>query len=235
MSTVLLLRHGLTGQTGSVLTGHTPGVHLSESGQEQARGAAERIAAVPLAAIVTSPLERCVETAEPVLAAQRAAGRDPAWHVDERIVEARYGTWTGRPMKELVKEPMWPVVQQHASAAVFPDGESMAVIAARGVAGIRDWDARLGDDAVWVACSHGDVIKAVVADALGLHLDQFQRIVVDPASVSVIRYTRTRPFVLRVNDTGAELASFVPPKKRPRRRTASADAAVGGGAGAGAP
>ena len=234
MSTVLLLRHGLTAHTGSVLTGHTPGIHLSERGQEQARVAGERIAPLSLAAIVTSPLERCVDTAQFVLDAQRSAKREPPWHVEDRIVEARYGTWTGRPMKELVKEPMWPVVQQHASAAVFPEGESMAAIAARSIAGIRDWDARLGDDAVWVACSHGDVIKAILADALGLHLDQFQRIVVDPCSVSVIRYTKTRPFVLRTNDTGGELASFAPPKKRSRRRTPAAEASVGGGAGAGA-
>jgi broad specificity phosphatase PhoE len=100
------------------------------------------------------------------------------------------------------------------------------------VAAVRDWDARLGPDAVWVACSHGDVIKAVLADALGLHLDQFQRIVVDPCSVSVVRYTETRPYVLRANDVGGELSAFAPPARKGRRRKVS-DATVGGGAGSG--
>ena len=110
----------------------------------------------------------------------------------------------------------------------------------RAVDAVRDWDARVaaehGDGAVWVAVSHGDVIKALVADAAGSHLDAFQRIVVDPASVSVVRYTDLRPFVLRVNDTGGDLASLVPaPKRRgrgpARSRKPSSDAAVGGGAG----
>jgi probable phosphomutase (TIGR03848 family) len=232
MSVVLLLRHGVTAETGSVLTGHTPGVHLSDIGVQQAEAAAARMAVLPLAAIVTSPLDRCLDTAQAVIDAQRGAGREPAWHVDDRLIEARYGKWTGRPMKDLVKEPMWPVVQQHPSAAVFPDGVSMAEIAARAVAAVREWDTHLGDKAVWVACSHGDVIKAVLADALGLHLDQFQRIVVDPGSVSVVRYTKTRPFVLRTNDTGGDLAAYLPPPAR-RRRRGSSEASPGGGAGGG--
>jgi broad specificity phosphatase PhoE len=113
----------------------------------------------------------------------------------------------------------------------------MAAMSARAVGAVRAWDAKVtaehGPEALWLACSHGDVIKAIVADALGLHLDQFQRIVADPASVSVIRYTPTRPFVVRLNDT-ADLSGLVPPKRR-RRRAAnpSSDAAVGGGAGSG--
>jgi probable phosphomutase (TIGR03848 family) len=138
-------------------------------------------------------------------------------------------------LKELVKEPLWKVVQQHPSAAVFPgpEGEGLAQTQARAVAAIREWNARLGPDAVWLACSHGDVIKAVLADALGLHLDQFQRIVVDPASISVVTYTDTRPFVVRVNDTGGDITALIPPtKKGRRRRKADSDAVVGGGAGA---
>jgi broad specificity phosphatase PhoE len=131
------------------------------------------------------------------------------------------------------------VVQAHPSAAVFPgpEGEGLAAAQSRAVAAVREWDTRItaaaGPDAVWLACSHGDIIKAVLADALGLHLDLFQRIVVDPCSVSVVRYTDTRPFVLRVNDTGGDVAALLPPPKRRRRAKASADAAVGGGAGPG--
>jgi probable phosphomutase (TIGR03848 family) len=232
MSTLLLLRHGLTASTGPVLTGRTAGVHLDERGRAQAEAAAARLAALPLSAIVTSPLERCVDTAEYVRAAQQGAGREPAWHVDERLIECGYGSWTGRPIKELAKDPLWKLVQAQPSAVRFPEGEALSEVSARAVAAVRDWDARLGEDAVWVACSHGDVIKSVLADALGLHLDQFQRIVVDPCSVSVIRYTSSRPYVLRSNDVGGDLSAFAPPKRRGRKRRGD-DATVGGGAGAG--
>jgi probable phosphomutase (TIGR03848 family) len=231
MSTLLLVRHGLTSMTGPVLAGHTPGLHLDERGQKQALAVAARIAALPLTAIVSSPLERCVDTAQAILAAQQAAGREPAWHIEPGIVECRYGEWTGKALKDLAKDPVWKIVQTQPSAARFPGGESLAEVSARAVGVVREWDARLGADAVWVACSHGDVIKAILADALGLHLDQFQRIVVDPCSVSVVRYTDARPFVLRSNDTGGELATFAPPKRKGRRR--ATDATVGGGAGEG--
>ena len=231
MTTVILLRHGrTTANTGGVLAGWTPGVGLDETGLGQAQAVAARLAPVPLAAIVSSPLERCMTTAETV-----AAGRELAVRTDDRLGEARYGDWTGRPIKELAKDPLWKVVQQHPSAAVFPgaEGEGLAQTQARAVAAVREWNAELGPEAVWLACSHGDVIKAVLADALGLHLDAFQRIVVDPASISVITYTDTRPFVVRMNDTGGDVAALIPPKKKRHRRTPSSDAVVGGGAGPG--
>jgi len=233
VATVLLVRHGLTAMTGPVLAGHTPGVHLDERGRAQAAAMAARLVPVPLAAVVTSPLERCVETAQAVL-----AGRSLVSSIEPRLAEVRYGDWTGKPLKELAKQPLWRVVQAHPSAAVFPgaEGEALAGAQSRAVSAVREWDARIaasaGPDAVWLACSHGDIIKAILADALGLHLDLFQRIVVDPCSVSVVRYTDTRPFVLRVNDTGGDVAALLPPKRR-RRRKPAADAAVGGGAGPG--
>jgi probable phosphomutase (TIGR03848 family) len=230
MSTVLLVRHGLTAMTGPVLAGRTPGVHLDERGSKQAAAVAQRIAALDLASVVTSPLERCQDTSEAILAAQR---KPVERHVEDRIIECGYGDWTGKPLKDLAKDPLWRVVQVQPSAVRFPAGESLADVSARAVAAMRDWDARLGPDAVWVACSHGDVIKAILADALGLHLDQFQRIAVDPCSVSVVRYTETRPYVLRTNDSGGDLAPFAPPKRRTRRKK-SEDATVGGGAGPGA-
>ncbi|HEY7102595.1 MAG TPA: histidine phosphatase family protein [Mycobacteriales bacterium] len=233
MATVLLVRHGLTAMTGPVLAGHTPGVHLDERGRAQAEAMAARLVPVPLAAVVTSPLERCVETAQAVL-----TGRSLVSSLEPRLAEVRYGDWTGKPLKDLAKQPLWRVVQAHPSAAVFPgaEGEALAGAQSRAVSAVREWDARIavsaGADAVWLACSHGDIIKAVLADALGLHLDLFQRIVVDPCSVSVVRYTDTRPFVLRVNDTGGDVAALLPPKRR-RRRKPSAEATVGGGAGPG--
>jgi probable phosphomutase (TIGR03848 family) len=231
VTTVILLRHGrTTANTGGVLAGWTPGIELDETGRAQVQAVAARLAPVPLAAVVSSPLERCVQTASAV-----AEGRELELQTDDRLGEARYGDWTGRPLKELVKEPLWKVVQQHPSAAVFPgaEGEGLAQTQARAVAAVREWNAKLGPDAVWLACSHGDVIKAVLADALGLHLDSFQRIVADPASISVITYTETRPFVVRINDTGGDVAALIPPKKTRRRRPRSSDAVVGGGAGPG--
>jgi probable phosphomutase (TIGR03848 family) len=233
MSTLLLVRHGLTSMTGPVLAGRTPGVHLDERGTAQAKALAERVAALPVSAVVTSPLERCTDTARHILAGLKAAGRSPKRHVDKRLIECGYGEWTGRPIGELAKDPLWKVVQTQPSAVRFPGGEALTEMAARAVGAVRDWDARLGPDAIWVACSHGDVIKAILADALGLHLDQFQRLVVDPCSVSVIRYTDARPYVLRSNDAGTDLAGIVPPPKRSGRRRAGSGATVGGGAGAG--
>jgi probable phosphomutase (TIGR03848 family) len=181
---------------------------------------------------VSSPLDRCLETAQAVLEAQPGRDTPPAWHVDDRLIECGYGDWTGKAIKDLAKDPLWKVVQTQPSAVRFPNGEALSDMSARAVAAVREWDATLGEDAVWVACSHGDVIKAIVADALGLHLDQYQRIVPDPCSVSVIRYTATRPYVIRVNDTGGDLAGFAPPKRR-RRRGAGTDATIGGGTGGG--
>jgi probable phosphomutase (TIGR03848 family) len=183
VTTVILLRHGrTTANTAGVLAGWTPGVRLDDAGTAQVQAVAQRLAPVPLAAVVSSPLERCQQSAGAVV-----EGRSIELQTDDRLGEARYGDWTGRPIKELVKEPLWKVVQQHPSAAVFPGdgGEGLAQTQARAVAAVREWNAELGPDAVWLACSHGDVIKAVLADALGVHLDQFQRIVVDPASLSV--------------------------------------------------
>ena len=233
MTTVVLVRHGLTHLTGPVLAGWTPGLHLDERGQAQARAVAERLRRVPFAALVSSPLDRCLDTAEAIRAAQAAEGRDGEVQVDDRLGECRYGDWTGRPLKELAKEPLWKVVQAHPSAAVFPgpDGEPLRETQSRAVAAVRDWNERLGPDATWLACSHGDVIKAVVADALGLHLDGFQRLQADPCSVTVIRYSELRPFVVRLNDTGGGVDDLLPPQRRGRGRRRSSDAAVGGGAG----
>lgn len=217
MTTVLLVRHGLTALTGSVLSGWTPGIHLDERGRAQATALGDRLRTVPLGAVVTSPLERCRQTAEAVVAGRQPA---PSLHVDERVGEVRYGSWTGRELKALRKEPLWTVIQGHPSAAVFPDGEGLAAMSARAVAAVRDWNARLGPDATYALVSHADVIKAVVADALGLHIDGYQRIAVDPCSLSVVRYGPRGTIVERVNDSGGPVAGLVPPSRRPGRRGA---------------
>lgn len=223
--TVILLRHGRsTSNTAHTLAGRSEGVDLDALGHEQAQAVVTRIGELPVRAIVRSPLLRCERTVEPLAA---ALGLVPV--VEERIIEVDYGSWTGRTIGELVKEPLWKVVQQQPSAAVFPGGEGLAQVQARAVAAVREHDRRLADeyggDALWVACTHGDVIKAVLADALGTHLDTFQRITADPASMSVVRYTDTRPFVLHVNHTGSGLTAALSAKPAAAPET---DAVVGG-------
>ena len=206
--TVILLRHGRsTSNTAQTLAGRTDGVDLDEKGQEQARQAlVERIGSLPIRAIVRSPLLRCRRTVDPLAA---ALGLEPI--VDERISEVDYGKWTGRKIGDLVKEPLWAVVQQQPSAAVFPDGEGLAHVQARAVEAVQNitvaGQRARGAMCSWLVGKHGDVMKPIVADALGTHLDSFQRITADPASMSVIRYTALRPFVVHVNHTGDQLAS----------------------------
>ncbi|MGH3300425.1 MAG: MSMEG_4193 family putative phosphomutase, partial [Streptosporangiaceae bacterium] len=167
---------------------------------------------------------------------QVTAPTDPiAVQLDERLGECRYGDWTGQSLRRLARDPLWRVVQAHPSAVRFPGhaGETMTGMQQRAVAAVRDWNAQLGPDAVYLVCSHGDVIKAILADALGMHLDMSQRIQVDPCSLSVVRYTPLRPFVLAMNDTGAD-ATALAGHARPAvatRPAAQADAQVGGGAG----
>lgn len=237
MTTVLLVRHGVTdaNKTG-VLAGWSPGVRLADKGREQAAALATRLANVPVAAVVSSPLERCVETADALV-----ADRDIAVETDDGLGECKYGDWTGQELKKLAKDPLWKVVQAHPSAVTFPGGESLRDTQARAVDAIRRINERLGSDATWVAVSHGDVIKAILADALGLHLDLFQRIQADPCSLSVVRYTTLRPFVVRMNDVGGSVDDLRPPAGRSRSgrsrsgrsgaKRASSDAVVGGGAG----
>jgi probable phosphomutase (TIGR03848 family) len=225
--TVILLRHGRsTSNTAGVLAGRSEGVDLDDKGREQAAGLIDRIGDLPIRALVSSPLLRCRRTVEPLA---EALCLEPV--IDDQLAEVDYGDWTGRKIGELTKEPLWAVVQAHPSAAVFPGGEGLAQVQARAVAAIRGHDRRLagehGGDALWVACTHGDVIKSVVADAYGMHLDGFQRVTADPGSVTVIRYTALRPFVLHVNHTGARLAAALragpPPKDESKGDEAQGD------------
>jgi len=229
---VLLVRHGLTAATGTVLTGRMPGIRLDDRGREQAQTLGARLAGVHLDAIVTSTLERCQETAAAIAAARD--GNQVAVQQDERFAEVGYGDWTGQPLKRLAKEPLWRVVQAHPSAVRFPGGESLAGVQERAVAAIRDWNSRLGPKATYLVCSHGDVIKSIIADSLGMHLDMFQRIQVDPCSLSMVRYTPLRPFVVRMNDAGAAMPRTSAPGAGPaagQGRRGEDDAVVGGGAG----
>ena len=224
MSTVILARHGRTSANASgVLAGRTAGIVLDDVGVEQARSAAARLQGLAVAAAFTSPLERCRQTSKLLLAGTGVTAR-----VERGLNECDYGDWAGRPMKQLVKEDLWKVIQAHPAGVRFPNGESMAEMSARSVAAVRTCDAKVtaehGDGAVWLAVAHGDVIKAVLADALGMHLDAFQRIVVDPASLSVIRYTPQRSYVLAMNTHEGALGHLAAPAEKP-------DEKLGGGSG----
>lgn len=222
MATVILVRHGRsTANTAGVLAGRSAGVRLDERGREQAEEVARRLATVRVAAVVTSPITRCRQTARTIAAALPGV---PV-RTDRGLTECDYGEWTGGSLKELAKTELWQVVQGQPSAAQFPGGESLAGMGARAVAAVRRLDAAIaaehGETAVWVAVSHGDPIKAVLADALGTHLDQFQRIMVDPASVSVVGYGPGGPHVATMNSHAGDLTWV----------GGGAEAVVGGGAG----
>lgn len=230
MATIILVRHGrTTANATGLLAGRAVGVSLDEVGRGQAVLAGERLAAVPLVGVVSSPLERCRETAQLILDRQAGTPKVP---VDPGINECDYGRWQGRTLSELAKEDLWPMVQSQPSAVVFPGGESMAAMQARAVAAVRRHDAAFeadyGPAAVWAAVSHGDIIKSVLADALGMHLDLFQRITVGPASLSIVHYGASRPSVHAANTDAGDLAWL-------SKGIHSGDAPVGGGAGQRAP
>ncbi|WP_313005579.1 MSMEG_4193 family putative phosphomutase [Corynebacterium variabile] len=232
MATVILVRHGRsTANTAGVLAGRTPGVLLDDTGLEQARRTAERLAAIPLAAVVSSPLERTRQTADALLALQDATS--PATlTVEDDLTECDYGDWQNGKLADLAKEPLWKTVTDRPSEAAFPGGESLTDMQARAVTAVRKHDAQItdahGPHAVWAAVSHGDIIKAVIADAYGIPFDNFQRVHADPASVTVISYTAAGPHVLCVNTTAGDLSWLA---KAARHGTQQDAPQVGGGAG----
>ena len=218
MTTCLLVRHGQSeANVGGTLAGHLD-VPLTAAGTEQARQVAAVLKQVPLAHVVTSPLRRCRATAEEIVALQQNAG---ALTADDAFAEVRYGAWTGRHLKDLVTEELWRTIQTAPSQVTFPadpDGrhetEAMSEMAERAWAAWDTWERRIakehGDHATWVVVSHGDVIKALLARALGLELDGFQSIVVDPGSVSLVHRHEERTAVLGMNlrdDAYSRLAS----------------------------
>ena len=195
MMNLLLLRHALNDWVGERLAGWTPGVHLNEKGVGQASDLARRLAGVPIAAIYCSPLERTMETAQPLAEAQGLTVQ-----VREGLGETRFGEWTGRTLKDLREEKLWPVVQVYPGGARFPGGESLREVQARIVAeldAIRD--AHPGETVAVV--SHSDPIKLAVAYYTGLPLDLFQRLTISPASVTAFAFTHFGPRLICLNHT----------------------------------
>ena len=200
---VLLVRHGQTPTTGATLPGRAKGLHLADTGIAQAEAAAARLAGLKkISAIYASPLERTRETAKPI-----AAARGLKVQIERGLLECDFGAWTGRRLDDLRKLPEWTTVQRYPSGFRFPDGESFAEMQTRMVGTIDRLVERHHGETI-VAVSHADPIKAAVAQALGTHLDLFQRIVISPCSISAIHYSASGPAVLAVNSTGDDLSKL---------------------------
>ena len=207
MTTLFLTRHALTAVTGKTLYGRTPGVPLDDRGREQAARLAERFAGARLTAVYSSPLDRCVETMQPLAT---AAGLPI--QTREGLIEMDAGSWTNRPLAQLRRTRRWRQVQEAPSRFTFPGGEGFAEAQARALAEVNAIVARHPRGRVAVG-SHGDIIRMLIAHYAGAHLDLFQRTMSDPASVSVVYLGDGMPRILLVNDVGGGLARFAPPRR----------------------
>jgi probable phosphomutase (TIGR03848 family) len=193
MTTFYLVRHGVTSHTGSKLTGWAPGVSLNEDGRSEAEAAASVLAPIKLNAVYSSPIERTFETAEII-----AAPHGLEVSVIDDLGEVRYGDWTNRSMKSLARTKLWERVQRWPSGARFPSGETLGEVQARAIAALEDVRSRHPKGRV-CCVSHADVIRLAVAHYLGVHIDLFQRIVIGPASITVVNVGDDGPRVLTVN------------------------------------
>jgi probable phosphomutase (TIGR03848 family) len=206
MGTLLLIRHGRTdANANGILAGRTPGVVLDSVGREATQALANRLQTVNIAQVISSPLERTLETASILF------GQETEVTAEDRLLECDYGDWQGSKLSELSVHELWPIVQQRPDEMIFPNGESMNDMSTRACEAAREWDAKLtsehGEKVVWAAISHGDIIKAICADAMGLPLRKFQSLLIEPTSVSVIHYSETGSAVSKLNDTGSDWLS----------------------------
>ena len=211
LTTLLLVRHATNDWVGERLAGWTPGVHLNEAGRQQALTLAERLAALPITAIYSSPLERAQETVTPL-----AARLELPVHIEPDLGEVQYGQWTGKPLKEMRETDLWPLLMMAPSLARFPEGESLCEAQARIIGALERLRRKHPDDMI-LAVSHADILKSVVAHYLGLHLDLFQRLVISPAAVSVLRFSP--PGIARLerfNDTGGLADLIHEPQREPK-------------------
>ncbi len=216
MTLVVLIRHAHSVANGSgILAGRTEGVTLSPAGRKQAQELAKRLGEIPIKSLRSSPLERCEQTISPWL--RRIADINPRLtvQVDEDLSEVDYGKWTGRKLRSLSKETLWKSVQEHPSKVVFPEGESIRAMQERAMRAVNRGLAKRGKGHV-ILVSHGDVLKSIIASALNMHLDEFQRIVIDPASVSILDYSAVKPRLILMNDSRSRLdpRMFVDTRKR---------------------
>ena len=222
---LVLIRHAHSQSNASgVLSGRLPNIHLSEKGIKQSQQLSERLGNFAVAQLRVSPMERCFETISPWLndiVLKNSPGFEPI--IDPSLNEVDYGSWSGKKIITLARKKEWRTVQESPSRMYFPGGEGIAQMQSRAMSVVHEL-AKLPDSKTAVIVSHGDVIKSIVASALGTHLDEFQRIIIDPASVSVLDYSGIKPRVLLLNDTRAVVTDLLQAPKRSRNL-------LGGGAG----
>lgn len=222
---LVLIRHAHSQSNASgVLSGRLPNIHLSEKGIKQSQQLSERLGNFAVAQLRVSPMERCFETISPWLndiVLKNSPDFEPI--IDPSLNEVDYGHWSGKKLITLARKKEWRTVQESPSRMYFPGGEGIAQMQSRAMSVVHEL-AKLPDSKTAVIVSHGDVIKSIVASALGTHLDEFQRIIIDPASVSVLDYSGIKPRVLLLNDTRAVVTDLLQAPKRSRNL-------LGGGAG----
>ncbi|HZK52114.1 MAG TPA: MSMEG_4193 family putative phosphomutase [Actinomycetota bacterium] len=193
MTIFYLVRHGVTSHTGHRLSGRMPDIHLSDAGRGEAEVAATSLVKVRLKSIYSSPIDRCIETARTIADKHGLPVR-----TRKDLAEVEYGTWTNKSLKTVARTKLWSSVQKWPAGTRFPEGESFVEIQSRGVAVLEDLRTRHPKDRICVV-SHGDVIRLVMAHYMGIHLDLFQRILITPASISVLSVTDSGPVVLTLN------------------------------------
>ena len=226
MTLVILLRHAhSTANSLGILAGRREGVHLSAFGKIQARKLSTRLGEIPLKALRSSPLERCEETINPWLKQRQKSTADSRTLLtfDDDLAEVDYGLWSGRKLRTLSRDPLWKTIQEHPSQVIFPEGEGLLAMQERAVKSVHRALSQRGKGHVLLV-SHGDVIKAIVASALNMQFDEFQRIVIDPASISILDFSGDKARVLLLNDSRSRLDPSIFAKREKK-------AQVGGGAG----
>ena len=222
---LVLIRHAHSeANAAGILSGRLPNVHLSEKGLAQSEQLAVRLGNFPVSNLRISPMERCFETISPWINSI-VMPNNPRFEpiIDEELTEVDYGLWSGKKLSILSKNKLWKTVQESPSRMYFPKGEGIAQMQSRAMTSVHQAVSSKAKGAA-VIVSHGDVIKSMVASALGMHLDEFQRIVIDPASISIVDFSTTKPRILLLNDSRAVVTDLLVAPKRAKNL-------LGGGSG----
>jgi probable phosphomutase (TIGR03848 family) len=229
MTRIVLLRHAHSSANAkAILAGRAPGVDLSDRGRKESQDVAKRLKEINFSLIRVSPMERCAQTIEPLLAQlSKGSGAKPIIEVENDLVEVDYGKWTGRKLAILSRDKAWKVVQNNPSAMYFPGGEGLLDVQARAMRAVNN-AANTPGRGPKLLVSHGDVIKSIVASVLGAHLDHFQKIVIDPASITVLDFNGVDFRVLTLNSTTAPITAFL---KEESSKKKGVSALLGGGSG----
>jgi len=222
---LVLIRHAHSeANAAGVLSGQLPNIHLSEKGLQQSQDLAIRLGDFPVSNLRISPMERCFETIAPwINSTVLPRNRNFKPIIDEEITEVDYGSWSGKKLSILSKNKMWKTVQDSPSRMYFPKGEGIAHMQARAMKAVHKAVAQKSKGAA-VIVSHGDVIKSIVASSLGMHLDEFQRIIIDPASISILDFSTNKPRILLLNDSRSKVTELLIAPKRSKNL-------LGGGSG----